>query len=359
MEEDFSLIKAIQIILRKIRIILIASVVVALVTAGVSLLLPNYYEASTTFYAASPDLSVPTPLSTSQQRVNVYGNDEDLDRLLSISRSNQLLNFLIDTFNLYDHYEIPVDDPQKLYKVNKKLLKHINVLKTKYGAISLAVEDKDPVFSAKVANTSRNQISTIAQNLIKESQQKTLVNYTSNISTKVAALKQLSDSLTILRERYGIIDAETQGEVLATSSADASYSLSEAKATLKKMEELNMPQDSINQVKAKVAGLFSKNSMVSKNRKQFNEGISSIKSLENELKINSDQVSLIKERLSQLNAAYSSPFTSLHVVEEAIVPVMKSRPRRSLWVIGAGMLTLVLLSLSLLLKDSLKKIDWS
>jgi uncharacterized protein involved in exopolysaccharide biosynthesis len=359
MEEDFSLVKAIQIVIKKIRIILIASIVVALVTAGVSLMLPNYYEASSTFYAASPDLSAPTPISTSQQRINVYGNDEDLDRLLSIARSNQLLNYLIDSFNLYDHYEIADGDPKKLYKVNKKLLKHMNVLKTKYGAISLSVEDKDPVFAADMANASRNQISNIAQNLIKQSQQKTIGNYTASIADKETILNKLSDSLAVLRTKYGIIDAETQGEVLATSSADASFSLSEARATLEMMEKLNMPQDSINRIRARVAGLSSKNSMVSKNLKQFNEGISSIKNLENEVKINSDQISLMKERLSQLIAAYSSPFSSLHVVEEAITPVMKSRPRRSLWVIGAGMLTFVLMSLSLLLMDSLKKIDWS
>ena len=359
MEQEFSLLKALKIVMDKFKLVVIASIAVAVITAGISLLLPNYYEASTTFYAASPDLSDPTPISTSQRKINVYGNDEDLDRLLSISRSNQLFEYMIDTFALYDHYDIATDDSKAPYKVKKKLLKHMEVLKTKFGAISLTVEDKDPSFASAMANAFRNRISIIAQNLIKDSQQKTIQSYTSNIAEKEKSLQQLVDTLSILREKYGIIDATSQGEVLAQNSADANFSFTEAKATLKAMKDMGMPQDSVNKVIAKVAGLTSKRVTVDKQLKQFNEGISTVKTLENQLVITNDQVSLMKERLRQLESAYLSPFTSLHVVEEAIAPVVKSRPRRSLLVLAAGMLTFILTSLGLLLRDSLKKVDWT
>ncbi len=358
MAEDYSLISVAKFLLSKIRWILILSFVVALLTAGTSLLLPNYYEASTIFYAASPDLSAPAPLSTTQQKVQVYGNDEDLDRLLSIANSNQLSEFLIDSFNLYEHYDIERNAVKASYKVRKKLRKHMNVLKTKFGAIDLSVEDKVPDMAASISNAARAKISVIAQSLIKDSQGKTLTNYTQNIRDKESALKVLTDSISILRERYGIIDAESQGEVLTTISAQANFNFSESQARLKAMEEMNMPQDSINRLRAVISGLRSKRATVNSQLKQFNKGITQLKSMENQLILTNDQVGLMKERLSQLVAAYNNPFTTLHVVEEALVPEAKSRPKRSLIVIGAAFLTFIFISLGMLLMDSLRKIDW-
>lgn len=358
MAEEFSLISVIRFLLKKIRWILIMSFLVALVTTGITLLLPDYFKASTVFYAASPDLSSPTPLSVSQQKVNVYGNDEDLDRLLSIANSIQLSEFLIDSFNLYQHYNIDPKGKKSSYKVRKCLNKHMEILKTKFGAIDLSIEDIDPIKAADMTNAARNKISSIAQDLIKESQKKTIINYSENIEDKVQVLKSLTDTISLLRDRYGIIDAESQGEVLATSSANASFSLSDAQARLKAMEAMSMPGDSINRVKTQIAGLRSKNANVSKQLDKFNKGITQIKILDNQLVLTNDQVGLMKERLSQLTAAYEHPFTSLHVVEEAMAPVIKSRPKRSLIVIGVAILTVIFISMGLLLIDSLSKINW-
>jgi LPS O-antigen subunit length determinant protein (WzzB/FepE family) len=46
-----------------------------------------------------------------------------------------------------------------------------------------------------------------------------------------------------------------------------------------------------------------------------------------------DQISLDKERLKQLTATYTVPFTALHLVEAADVPVQKIRPKRSIIVL--------------------------
>ena len=358
MAEEFNLIAIIRFLLKKSRWIIILSILVAVVTAGITLLLPNYYEASTTFYPASPDLSAPAPLSASQQKVEVYGNDEDLDRLLAITNSNQLTDFLIDSFDLYDQSEIDPASERASYNVRKKLNKHLDVLKTKFGAIDLSIEDKQPDKAAAMANAAREKISSIAQSLIKESQKKTIQNYIQNINNKEQSLSSLTDSISTLKDRYGVIDAESQGEVLATNNADVSFSLSESQARLKAMEDLNMPQDSINRVKAIVSGLRSKKASVSRQLEQFNKGITQIKSLENQLILNNDQIGLMKGRLSQLEATYDNPFTSLHVVEKAIVPEIKSRPKRTFIVIGAAFLTFIFVSLGMLLIDSLKKIDW-
>lgn len=358
MNNDYSLIHVIKILLEKGKTILLGAFLVSFATAGITLLMPNYYEGLTVFYAASPDLSNPTPIGSSSQKVNVYGNDEDLDRLLSISSSIDVLDYLIDTFDLYEHYEIDKEDIKGPYKVKKKLLKLYNVLKTKYGAISLSIEDKYPAKASAMANAARDKISELSQGMVKQSQLQTLNNYATSIREKENRISSLSDSLAVLRTTSGVIDAETQGEVLSSNSADVNFDLSEAQAVLGAMKEMNLPQDSLNQIKAKVAGLKSKKKNIDRTLGQFNKGISPIKSLENQLVIYNDQLSLIKERESQLRATLNSSFTALHVVEEAYVPLVKSRPVRSLIVVGSGILAFVLISMTILLRESLRKVDW-
>ena len=358
MNNDYSLIHVIKTLLHKSKVILLSAFLVSLVTAGITLIMPNYYKGLTTFYAASPDLSSPTPIGSSSQKINVYGNDEDLDRLLSISSSSDVLDYLIDSFNLYEHYEIDRTEIKGSYKVRKKLLKLYNVIKTKYGAISLSIEDKDPSIASAMANAARNKISELSQGMVKQSQQQTLNNYYTSIIDKENTISLLSDSLAVLRTSSGVIDAETQGEVLSLNSADANFALSEAQAVLGAMKEMNIPQDSLNKIKATIAGLKSKKNNIDRTLGQFNKGISPIKSLENQLVIYNDQLSLLKERKSQLSATFNSSFTALHVVEEAQIPVVKSRPVRSLIVIGAGLLTIILVSMTILLSESLRKIDW-
>ena len=358
MNNEYNLIQIIKILFGKGKLILLSALVVAIVTAGISLLMPNYYSGVTIFYAASPDLSNPAPIGSSSQKINVYGNDEDLDRLLSISQSNEVLEFLINNFDLYKHYEINQDDIEASYKVRKKLLKLYKVTKTKFGAISLTVEDKIPDKASAMANAARDKISDLSQAMVKYSQEQTITNYANNIVQKESSIKVLTDSLTTLRSNSGIIDAETQGELLSSSSADVNFKLSEAQAILGAMKEMKMPQDSINKIITKIAGLKSKKYNIDKTLSQFNKGISPIKSLENQLVIFTDQLSLLKERQNQLQATYNAAFTSLHIVEEAITPVVKSRPYRFLIVIGSAILTLILISMTILLIDSLKSINW-
>ncbi len=358
MENDYSIIEAIKVLKIHWKKLLLWSVLVTIITAGISLFLPNYYAASTTFYAASPDLAAPAPLSVSDDRTQVYGGDNDIDRILSIASSYEIVDFLIDTFNLYHHYNIEKNSDNGHYKVREKFLSLYEVTKTKFGGINLTVEDTSPEVAAQLANTARDYISVEAQQLVKKAQKKTIENYQNNILNKEADLKIITDSLTRLKAFYNIIDPTTQGEVISQNQASVDLSLREAEGKLSAMEKMDMPSDSLNKVKAQISGLRNKKKTVDQQTEKFTSGISVIKALESTVVIKNDQVSLMKERYGQLISTYGAPFTSIHVVEEAKTPIIKSRPKRSIFTIAAFMLTFGVLSLVLLFSASLKKIDW-
>ena len=89
----------------------------------ISLCLPNYYQSFTTYYVASPDQIMPDPVGSRLKEKELYGKSEDRDRNLSIAQSSELINFMIDSFNLYEHYDIDPTHEKGASKVRKRFLK--------------------------------------------------------------------------------------------------------------------------------------------------------------------------------------------------------------------------------------------
>ena len=72
----------------------------------------------------------------------------------------------------------------------------------------------------------------------------------------------------------------------------------------------------------------------------------------------SSQYNVDRERYNQLLASYTAPFTALHVVELAGVPVVKSRPKKAIIIIAATMVAAILSMLFVLIREALKQVPW-
>lgn len=336
-----------------------ASLLTAIVAAGISLILPNYYEASTQFYAASPDLAQPTPLGNLPNNLRIYGNDNDIDRLISIAKSNVVSNYLIEEFKLYDHYEIDIDDEKAKYKLLLKFDKAFEITKTKYDAIKLSFEDKDPEVAANMANAARKKIDLLARQMIKESQNKLLTSYKANVSAKQKEYNSIADSLTMARVKFNIFNTQSQGEAFGSSMVELSGAIENYKARISYLQgQTDVEQDSINIFKSKLKGFENQYKLLSKDIKLYNDGYPMILKFERELKDFGDQLNVDKERLKQLDAVYGAEINAIHVVETAEKPVIKSRPKRSYIVIGLTALAFMLTSLWVIVQDLLNKNDW-
>ena len=139
------------------------------------LLLPVYYKASTTFIVASPDQAKPELLfSQGNLKPEFFGNANDIDRVLTIAESNELVDFLVDSFHLYERYDINPESAKGPYYVKLAFFDRFEIIKTKRDAIQLTVEDQDPDIAAAMAKSAREQIGHITERLLKQSQQKTI-----------------------------------------------------------------------------------------------------------------------------------------------------------------------------------------
>lgn len=360
MENKDNLLVGLGILFRNRKFILTITGIVFVGSVIIALLLPVYYKSSTIFYAASPDLSNPDKMfGGGSGESQYYGTNDDVDRLLTIAQSNELLDYMINEFHLYKHYDIDSTSPKSSFYIREKLLGLYNVQKTKYDAIQLSVEDKDPKIAADMANAARDKISLIAKNLVKSSQKQQMDTYKSSIKESTAQLNVLGDSLASMRERFGIYNPETQGEILATMLATAQGKVSALQGKLNAMLDASgTPRDSIRRVSANLKGAEAQLVQVKSDVEKFNQGSGRVSAMTEEHENAKTQISWDSERLKHWEAAYNADYPVIHLVETAAVPIVKSRPMRTIIVLASTFVALLFSLIGALLYDQYGNVNW-
>ncbi|MEM9819660.1 MAG: hypothetical protein AAF985_01255 [Bacteroidota bacterium] len=323
------------------------------------MMMDNYYQTATIFYAANHDLARPDPLGTTGKEKNYYGTGEDLDRILTIAESNEVADYLINRFNLYQHYDIDSTAEKGPFWVKAILSKNYLVTKTKYEAVELSVEDTDPRLAADIANAAREQINTVAQRMIKQSQKQQIDAVKNNIKQKVVDINVLKDSLNQLRETYRIYNPATQSRDLPELRTKREARLANEQARLKKL--LEYPQvnpDTIMFIKARISGLQNEVRLLDDQIDKFNDGFSDVELIYRIHQLLKDQLGIDQQRLQQLTSAYESNFTAIHLIEVAGVPIVKSRPKRSILVAGSVFLAFLFSAFGVLLFDTYRDVNW-
>ncbi len=326
----------------------------------ISLFLPNYYQATTTFLAVSPDQAKPESLfGNGQLRTEYFGNENDIDRLMTIAESSELVNFLVDSFNLYEHYEIDTSQAKAAFKVREKFFSLYEVQKTKRDAIELSIEDKDKELAARMANAAREKIDQIARRLIMEGLEKTIESYRDNIQNKEQQLRYLSDSLITYRKEYGIYSIVGQSEALPTQVSEAEALLVRSRSKLEALKGTRgIPQDTIRYLQATVRGLEEEYNSLADRMDKFNTGLSKVGIFERQYIEANQTLSEDQERLKQALATYNSYIPAVLIVEKAQVPVVKSRPRRSIIVLAAAAIAFLFSLIGVLLFDTYSDVNW-
>ncbi|MCB0527688.1 MAG: hypothetical protein KDC65_04365 [Saprospiraceae bacterium] len=335
---------------------------------GFSLLLDNYFKATTIFYPASPELANPELIFGYTSQVTQYfGSDRYLDRLDEIANSNEVIDFMVRKFGLYEHYDIDSTSLKGQFKVRERFRKLYAAQKNKNDAIELSIEDTDPKMAAMMANAARDKVNEIAQRLIKGSQQKLLATFEDNISRKTEELELLGDSLRILQSRYNIYSVSEQGEQLSTQLARAESEIVRSKARLEVLENNPLiPRDTIEYIKANLRAYQRERQSLMQpdpqgdnlSIKQFNTGLPKVSVLTDLHFQARKQLSYDKERYNQIKAAYNTDIPALQVVEVAEKPLLKSRPKRSIIVIASVVAAFMFSVLGILVAEAYRDFNW-
>lgn len=333
-----------------------------------SLTLDNYYEASTIFYPASPELSNPELIfGYTGQVTHYFGSDRDLDRLDEIANGTEVVDYMVQRFGLYKVYGLDSTSLKGRAKVREYFRNLYVAQKNKNDAIELSVEDTDPQRAADMANAARDKINEIAQRLIKNSQSRLLATFEENIKNKAAELEVLGDSLRRLQALYNIYSGAEQGEQLSAQLSTAESEITRGRARLEVLEKNPLiPRDTIAYIKANLHAYErerqslmtpdSKTSGVSV--KGFNEGLPKV-SVMTDLHFQArKQLSFDLERYNQIRAAFNTDIPAVQIVEKADPPLLKSRPKRSILVLASVVAAFFFAVLGVLLAEAYRDFNW-
>ncbi len=360
MDNKDNLLSVISTIFKWRKIILLTCAVTAVGAAVVSLVLPVYYKSTTTFYAASPDLAVPEAIfGTGGQPPDYYGTENDIDRILSIAKSGALVAFMVDSFDLYQRYDIDPKSPRGRHYVALEFQGHYDVVKTKYDAIELSIEDRDKEMAARMTNAARNYVNMLAQRIIKESQAKTVRTFEENIAQKEADMKMMNDSMQRNRLRYGVYNTKAQSENLSELIANAESKINLSRAKLSSLLNAGYnKKDSLTLLQANITGYEAQLQQLYVRLDTFNKGMALMDYLvESQLQA-SEQLAEDKEHYKMTKAAYNSEFPAMFLLEEGQVPVIKERPKRAMMVVVATLIAFIFSVLGVLVFDTYRDVNW-
>ena len=315
--EDKSILHIIPIIWQHRKVILIPVIFAIIASSVILLLMPNYYESSATFYPVNSSLLEPS-VQINTRSIDYFGDDQDVDRILSIARSGELIQEVIDEFNLKEHYGISSSGKKGRIQLVKRFKKLFKVIKTEYDAVELSIEDQDPAMARNLVAAVVRKIDLKLKSIIQGAQQNLLENLQSSYNANEQEIIRLSDSLKVLRQQYGIYDSESQAEVLSNM-------------------ELRSPG----------------NASVQRRIANYSAGISQVKNLEALLLELNEGIADDVLQIRQIEASLSTDRSSIHMIEAPFEPLEKSRPKRSLYVLGIAALTGFFMILMILIRESM------
>jgi capsule polysaccharide export protein KpsE/RkpR len=343
--------------------ILILMAAVSLGTVVISLFLPNYYTASCTFVPANEDKDL---FGKDSKNNSMYGDEEAVDRAIIFANSAPMVDYMVKEFKLAERYAINASTPKGESRVSKRFMKLYNVKKNDHGGIEISMQDKDPQMAAKMLNAAIAKLDALYKQATQPNKDLMMKTYEAALDNKRKELKDIGDSLYLLRRKYAVFDVKTQGELLSTLLMDTESQLAENSAKLEAFRKIGRA-DSIANLTAKVQGLKKKleilnsksdsvNSSISVNA--YNEGRELIMYYDAQtVSINVDIAEILQE-YTRFKAQASSTTSSIITLEPVQIPKIKSYPVRSIMVLAAAFLSLMIGIMGALVIDLNKRIDW-
>lgn len=126
-----------------------------------------------------------------------FASENDIDNIMTISKNEVLLQFLVDSFKLKDHYQ--VKDNSKAFKI---LQKRFKLTRNDTRSIEFQISDQDPKMAADLTNTARWEAGQLFRNFFIQTKEQFIAGLNQNIGHVDEKISRIDDSIQNLRQQY-------------------------------------------------------------------------------------------------------------------------------------------------------------
>lgn len=178
---------------RNARFLLAATLLPALASLAVSLILPREYLSRTSVLPANSRFSDRARFANTEikELYSAFGSGDDLDRLYATLRSHPVMMHIVDSFNLVAHYRLQNRKERAREAALLEFRENCSILKTEYGEIHVKVWDRDRELSARLANAMVSRAERVHQDLYRDYFSSSL----QKLETAYAGMKRGLDSI--------------------------------------------------------------------------------------------------------------------------------------------------------------------
>jgi capsular polysaccharide biosynthesis protein len=217
MDKEFNLLAAIRIILKWKNQILVLTLASGIIAALFSVfVMDEWFLSWSTFYPTNQALNDRSSIFNTEaaNQVEYFGTKQDVNRILTIANSNPVIDYVIDSFHMAEHYKIEKSSSYWKTKVRKKFEKNYEAIKTEHDAVRVSLYDTDPKLAAAIVNAVVAKVDELNKEHVNESKQKIY----SAISAQTLKLQEdvngYIDTLATLGQTYKIkVSAGADGSI--------------------------------------------------------------------------------------------------------------------------------------------------
>ncbi len=351
-EEEISLLDLLIVLVKHKNLILGLPFVAAILAAIYSLTLPNIYTATTKILPPQQSQSAASAMLA--QLGNVAGlvggaaglkNPNDL--YVGMLKSRTVADNLIQRFDLKNRYE------QKYQSSTRKALESNSVITTgKDGIISIEVDDKDPKFAAELANAYVDELFKFTKVLaVTEASQRRLF-FEQQFTQAKDNLAKAEVTARQALQQGGLVKVDDQGKAMVETTARLRAQMSVKEVQIGAMRtfaadrnpDLRLAQQELESIKRELAKIEGAGGTRAAGSASDGKGIDNL-SLLRDLKYNEFLYELLAKQYEMAKIDEAKDSAVIQVMDKAIEPDRKSKPKRSqivlLWALLAGFFALL------------------
>lgn len=213
--EQYNSFSLMRFIWSKRKWLMVICAVTIVVSAICSFLIKPKYQSSAIIYAPRTNAMAKILLNEENYNerldIKAYATEEETEQMMQLLDAREIKDSLIKRYNLAEHYDLDTNSKGWYAKIMKIMKSEIEVKRTNFGAISIAVKDHDPVMACQMTNDILRLLDTIKNRTEHERAVAAYEALRRQLDSIDCAVRIIDDSIRICMDS-GVLDVERQAE---------------------------------------------------------------------------------------------------------------------------------------------------
>ena len=223
--------------------LLIIFIVTLVVSAVCSFFITPKYKSSAIIYAPRTNSMAKILLNEENYNerldIKAYATEEETEQMMQLLEAREIKDSLIQKYNLAEHYDLNKDSKGWYTKILKIMNNEIEIKRTSYGAISIAVKDPDPELACSMTEDILRLLDTIKNRTEHERAAAAYEALCNQLDSIDQAVRRVDDSIRICMDS-GVFDVERQSERVMQQ-----YAIAVAQGNTAAINRLNKEQEKL------------------------------------------------------------------------------------------------------------------